>query len=197
MSLIHLLFSFHGRIGLLPFWVASTVVLVVFFVISGLVLGSAFTGIDPKSPAAGRLVLRAMIESIWMMLPFLLAYVWMMFALAAKRLHDRNYSAWWLLPYAVVSLMPYIQIVAWIWYFVEAGCRAGTPGSNRFDIEVGPRDVADNSTASASWADNLDVEKLARQAATEEYQPRVLRKRKPAVERVSGQTGFGRRTRPA
>ena len=197
MSLIHLLFSFHGRIGRLPFWVASTVLLVLLLGLAALILGSAVTNIDFRSPAAGQLVVQAMIDATWMILPFLLVHSWMMLALAAKRLHDRNYSAWLLLPYAVVSLVPYIQIVAWICYFIEIGCRAGTPGSNRFDVEAGPRDVADNSTASASWADNLDVEKLARQAATEEYQPRVLRKRKPAVERGSGQTGFGRRTRPA
>ena len=57
--------------------------------------------------------------------PFGLCLSWALLVLSAKRLHDRNKSAWWLL----IGLVPCIGI---IWIFVELGFRRGTYGRNRF-----------------------------------------------------------------
>jgi uncharacterized membrane protein YhaH (DUF805 family) len=71
----------------------------------------------------------------------------------AKRLHDRDKSAWWLLPFYVapavligfgldLSMNPFEASVETasvfgafalaIWAFVELGCLRGTAGTNRY-----------------------------------------------------------------
>lgn len=42
-----------------------------------------------------------------------------------KRFHDRNKSAWW-------QLVAAIPLIGTLWIFIECGCLAGTPGTNRF-----------------------------------------------------------------
>ncbi len=75
-------------------------------------------------------------------------------AVATKRLHDRNKSAWWLLPYYVVPALIVLAVVAylnaveqppdyiddflliplaiWLWVIVDLGCLAGSAGSNKY-----------------------------------------------------------------
>jgi hypothetical protein len=43
----------------------------------------------------------------------------------AKRWHDRDKSAWWVLVY-------FIPIIGWLWSFIVAGFLRGTSGYNRF-----------------------------------------------------------------
>lgn len=50
---------------------------------------------------------------------------WAAVALAVKRLHDRGWSAWWLLSAAIPVLGP-------LWLFITLGLRAGSPGENRY-----------------------------------------------------------------
>jgi uncharacterized membrane protein YhaH (DUF805 family) len=60
-----------------------------------------------------------------------LLLLWPTIAVAAKRWHDRDKSAWWLL----IVLLPLLGL---IWALVELGGLRGTPGPNRFgDV---PRD---------------------------------------------------------
>ena len=81
------------------------------------------------------------------LVPLLLT--WPTYALLAKRMHDRNRSAWWALLLLVPDLlgsldaiiglpleisMP-VKIVGGlvaIWFFIDFGCLEGTPGDNRF-----------------------------------------------------------------
>ena len=42
-----------------------------------------------------------------------------------KRWHDRDKSGWWM-------LILFVPILGWIWFVIELGCLAGTPGPNRF-----------------------------------------------------------------
>jgi uncharacterized membrane protein YhaH (DUF805 family) len=46
-------------------------------------------------------------------------------ATSAKRWHDRDKSAWWVL----LALVP---VLGWLWTLVANGFLAGTPGANRF-----------------------------------------------------------------
>ena len=54
-----------------------------------------------------------------------LAIVWLSVCLQAKRWHDRDKSAWWML----IAIIPFIGDV---WVLIECGFRRGTGGPNRF-----------------------------------------------------------------
>lgn len=62
-----------------------------------------------------------------------LAVLWPALAITARRWHDRNRSAWWIL----INLVP---VVGSIWTFVECGLLAGTRGDNRYGPPVPPGD---------------------------------------------------------
>ena len=51
--------------------------------------------------------------------------LWPSLAIQAKRWHDRDKSAWWL-------LMNFLPIIGPIWILVENGFLAGTDGENRY-----------------------------------------------------------------
>jgi Protein of unknown function (DUF805) len=69
-------------------------------------------------------------------------------AIGAKRLHDRDKSAWWLLVFyaapGILStagnrledvgfiILHVISFAISVWAFVELGCLRGTPGPNRY-----------------------------------------------------------------
>lgn len=82
------------------------------------------------------------------------AYLVAVLAVAARRLHDRNRSGWWLLPmYLPILVLSFLEGVAsafqedagsvfvlltlpfTIWVFVELGCLRGTMGPNRFGAD--------------------------------------------------------------
>jgi len=102
-----LLFSFEGRINRKPYWMFILAVIAVAFVLVGvsLVIGEN----------AGMILL----------VLFQILILWSALAVQAKRWHDRDKSAWWL-------LMNLVPIIGPIWVFVEAGCLRGTEGQNRF-----------------------------------------------------------------
>ncbi|MFN4090796.1 MAG: DUF805 domain-containing protein [Alphaproteobacteria bacterium] len=115
---IWFLFKIRGRIGrrdlwlrfVLPCWLIQMLLLS----IDGLA-----GGLDPESP----------IDSLFQIFSFLT--VWPGIAVAIKRLHDRDRSAWFL-------LVIFIPVVGAIWLLIEQGFLPGTPGPNRF----GPPPVA-------------------------------------------------------
>ncbi len=51
--------------------------------------------------------------------------LWPAIAVSAKRWHDRDKPAWWVL----LALVP---VIGWLWMFIDNGFRRGTPGTNRF-----------------------------------------------------------------
>lgn len=51
--------------------------------------------------------------------------LWPAIAISAKRWHDRDKSAWWVL----LALVP---VIGWLWMLIDNGFRRGTPGPNRF-----------------------------------------------------------------
>lgn len=104
MSMGEFLFSVRGRIGRQPFWL---------FVLA----------LVAASLAVGRL---AAVLDVPVLPPvFDVAMLWPAIAVSAKRWHDRDKSAWWML----IGLIP---IVGPIWAMVETGFLGGTPGPNRF-----------------------------------------------------------------
>ena len=104
----YLFLSFEGRINRQPFWICVLVFLAVNIVVGivDMILGGTgvFSGI----------------VSLVLIYPGI--------AVSAKRWHDRNKSAWWIL----ISLVP---IIGWIWALIETGFLPGTPGENRFGAD--------------------------------------------------------------
>jgi uncharacterized membrane protein YhaH (DUF805 family) len=80
-------------------------------------------------------------------LPSALTFAWAYVAVSIKRLHDRNKSGWWMIPFAGLSAL-YVQFghllgqtpayfglvsgLLLLWGFVEMGFVTGTSGPNRF-----------------------------------------------------------------
>ena len=60
-----------------------------------------------------------------MLFVFGVVALWISLAVAVKRYHDRNKSGWWVL----IALVP---VIGGIWYLIEAGFLAGTPGPNDY-----------------------------------------------------------------
>ncbi len=54
-----------------------------------------------------------------------LVLLWPAVAISAKRWHDRDRSAWWVL----VALIP---VIGWLWMLVDNGFMPGTDGPNRY-----------------------------------------------------------------
>jgi uncharacterized membrane protein YhaH (DUF805 family) len=135
-------FSFQGRLNRKPYWLMSLVLIGVAF--------AAFIVIA---------MLAALLKLAWILAaPLLIALVWGSMSIAARRLHDRNKSAWWLLLYqglpmvlsflqglmklggaGPASLLGAIGFCLSMWVLVDLGILRGTSGANRFgDDPLGP-----------------------------------------------------------
>lgn len=65
---------------------------------------------------------------------FALAMFLPMISLQVRRFHDRNISGWWYLGLFILSMIPYIGIIAGIAIFVISVLR-GTDGPNKFGAD--------------------------------------------------------------
>ncbi len=127
----HLLFSFEGRVGRGPYWGLFVASLVLFGVLGGASVMSMFNGTDPAAAAGGM--------STAMTVAALL-FLWPALAIQAKRWHDVDKSAWWIL----INLVP---VVGGLVALVFNGIVAGTPGANRFGAPPAAAAPARASTA--------------------------------------------------
>ena len=92
-------------------------------------------------------------------------FLWIYLATTIKRLHDRDRSGWWIVPFFFVptlfdqfsDLLPksnwglalaWTMHIPWFWGLVEMFCVPGSVGDNRF----GPDPLADIEDSSASAA---------------------------------------------
>jgi uncharacterized membrane protein YhaH (DUF805 family) len=96
--------SFRGRIGRSTFWWSAIALGALFVVL--------FVFLDTEVGRTSTLVLYP---------PLLFGAA----ALAVKRLHDRDTSAWWLLIVVIPILGP-------LWLVITLALRRGTPGENRY-----------------------------------------------------------------
>jgi uncharacterized membrane protein YhaH (DUF805 family) len=115
-----LLFSFQGRINRAKFWLVHVVMWVVVLVVFGAILGSAAVSSDPQAALQSVGVVGGLI----LLVVYVLA-LWIGLAIAAKRWHDRNKSAWWI-------LIVFVPAVGGLWYLIECGFLRGTTGPNKF-----------------------------------------------------------------
>ncbi len=131
MSIVQFLFSFEGRVRRLYFWV--------FMLVLGVVYGDLFWQFGHWRVFHGGADIpdwRAMTYSLGFYGLKLITHnplagliglvaVWMKLAVMAKRCHDRDQSAWWL-------LLLIVPVVNFFWVLINLGILDGTPGSNRF-----------------------------------------------------------------
>ena len=109
------LFSFKGRSRRADFWIYSGVVFL------GVILAATVIawpmGVDLADASDGRATL---IEA-----GAILLFVWPSLAIYAKRLHDRNLSAWWV-------LIGFLPVIGNAWLIVTLGILRGSEGDNRY-----------------------------------------------------------------
>ncbi len=116
----NLLFSFEGRVGRAPYWYFTLAIVVLFGIagsIAGVSMFSSMSAGGDAPPNAGM---------AGMLIPLLaLLIIWPALAIQAKRWHDVDKSAWWIL----IGLVPFVGgLIA----LVFNGFIAGTPGANRY-----------------------------------------------------------------
>jgi uncharacterized membrane protein YhaH (DUF805 family) len=137
VSIMQLLFSFQCRLNRKPYWMT---VIVTMLIIMVLLLLALVMLREHRFEFAGL--------TIALLVILYIPLIWIGLAIGAKRLHDRDKSAWWLLVfYALPGILStagnqtgdfgftILHIISFgisVWAFVELGCLRGTPGPNRY-----------------------------------------------------------------
>jgi len=156
MPLRQLLLSFKGRINRAPYWIVTIgfwIVIVTFFTL--MVTGEFQMLVDGDPATAEPFNLIILMAIIAVSFALLVSFAYAQLTIMAKRLHDRNKSAWWILFYYAALTSPswvmmlglltgsavllllgvlanYIAGIVWLWFFVELGFLKGSQGPNRF-----------------------------------------------------------------
>jgi len=119
MDIAHYLFSFSGRINRAKQW-AILLVTLVHAIIVGIIFSETIGFLTIADVVQGKTMLRAVLESpqarIFAM-AFVVLYLVAFYvgcAISAKRLHDRNKSAWWLLVFIALPLVLQIPLLTYL-----------------------------------------------------------------------------------
>jgi uncharacterized membrane protein YhaH (DUF805 family) len=157
MDWLWLLFSFKGRIGRQSWWLTNLAVAIVVTIVTAIIdavarsqgmgfIDAETNQFEPTGPLG---VLLGVIS---------LVNLWIIYALGAKRLHDRDRTGWWLVaplltlvvtivlasmalslpeggrePWNTLGVFTFFAIVGiLLWLFLEIGFLPGTEGPNRF-----------------------------------------------------------------
>jgi len=116
-----ILWGFEGRINRSTYWLWTVISALAFFLIFGFGIGfGELLATDDSTEMAEPSTLGIVIAII-----AFIPYIWISWALAVKRWHDRDKSGFWVL----INLIPY---VGGIWSFIENGCLGGTQGMNTY-----------------------------------------------------------------
>jgi len=119
----NLLFSFNGRTGRKGFWLVTVAMLVIYMIIWAVALAPIMAAAsNPEAAAAMDPSQLSMPIWVWLVM---LPMIWISLAVQAKRWHDQDKSAWWI-------LIGFIPFVGSLIVLIMCGFIAGTPGPNRF-----------------------------------------------------------------
>jgi uncharacterized membrane protein YhaH (DUF805 family) len=171
------LFDFVGRINRARFWLAVLMIACWMGFLSALAVGSAklfgsgamnrfgfdlndiFSVLDPSTYLSAREIIRSGTQApADYMIPLSFyaigtpLFLWVYLATAIKRLHDRNKSAWWMIPFFLIPglfdqfadrltdsravlLVSLIAAGLWLWGLLEMCWLKGTTGPNRFGAD--------------------------------------------------------------
>jgi uncharacterized membrane protein YhaH (DUF805 family) len=195
MDWVWCLFKFDGRINRARFWLAGLIIgcwmiflMVLLFVPVGYLFGwpeefnfslrNIFAIVDPKSyHHLSRADLGVIVVNVITM-PLLL---WAFVAASVKRLHDRDMSGWWIVPFFAVpgvyhqfvDRLPHgylIVFVTWpiaachVWGVVELYFREGTRWTNRYGPDplgkqpMRPRSGTERLRATTAWDPQGEIE---------------------------------------
>jgi uncharacterized membrane protein YhaH (DUF805 family) len=157
------LFGFEGRINRAKCWLAVLIVIcwMLFFALLAIAIANIF-GVPIKSlhfgtddifgildPASYRFMSSTEFARLFFHVVTTPLFLWVYVATSIKRLHDRDRSGWWMLPFFVipglyrhfedrlgdstaVGLLGLAVYVFYLWGFIEIYLRKGTKGTNRF-----------------------------------------------------------------
>ena len=170
MDWIWYLFRFDGRINRALQWQAVLIIFCCMMFLAALTvllghplrgpksldfdLNDVFRAVDPESYRA---LSATDLSDLLIRLVGTPLFLWVYFASSIKRLHDRNKSGWWMVPFFVLPglyqqfenrmpgfylplLFDLLGIILWVWGFVEMYCLRGSPRTTRF----GPDPLAEN-----------------------------------------------------
>ena len=174
MSIFQKLFGFKGRLRRRDWWLLGLVLLIVSFGLAE--VGMAMLG-GSVTPFLLGAKLQYFNENAWLYYRLLvqlgvsLILLWPMLAVGVKRLHDRNRTGWWLVPFIVLGWIQQVWrmvvlrgaadglgtpqtglaglllvgsiVVLGLWLLVELALLDGTRGPNRFGES--PKPLADSS----------------------------------------------------
>ena len=197
------LFRFEGRINRAKYWLAGLIIVcwMVFLaqlmgvatkIISGDAPGTFGFSIDDifdmVDPASLQAAIGKFRHGEWLSATFLapqifhtvgtLLFLWVYAATSIKRLHDRDKSGWWMVPFFVIPglyqqfgdrlsefytavFFGLVVAVLALWGLVEMYCLRGSPWTNRFGadplpkIQTRPRG---ESRTSARWDQQSELE---------------------------------------
>jgi len=158
VGLRSLMFSFEGRINRAKYWLAGLIYLIgamLYLTASIYALAGSLRGANAAWAATLFPILFYAITY-----PLFAVGIWSYAATTIKRLHDRNKSGWWIVPFFVLPVLFdkvgdrlgdsnaafFIGLVAFglsVWSFVETFCLRGTRGPNRFGLD--PLAIANSS----------------------------------------------------
>jgi uncharacterized membrane protein YhaH (DUF805 family) len=151
MSITHLLFGFSGRASRFNFWmgqVAIVVMLISIFVIF------ALAGVTLKTTQSPQAAIGSLGVIMLTTVGLVVVMTWISWAVAIKRLHDRNKSWVWMLTLFIPTfilmwvgltsglstinafqtspIFVTVQLGITAWYLIELGFMKGTPGGNMY-----------------------------------------------------------------
>jgi uncharacterized membrane protein YhaH (DUF805 family) len=162
MDWANYLFGFKGRVNRAKFWLAGLIIVCWMMFLAALVILAGLGGKDASFGFDVDDIFRAFDPDsyksmTWTGLPALLVkasgtalFVWVYIAVSIKRLHDRDKSGWWMVPFfAIPGLMSQfgdrlpdesywivaagtIVFVLYIWGFIELAFLRGTRYPNRY-----------------------------------------------------------------
>jgi uncharacterized membrane protein YhaH (DUF805 family) len=166
------LFRFDGRINRAKLWLAGLIIVCWMIFLAALVVtaGSLFGGsrsfgfgiedlFKIVDPASYRSLSSVDLASLFIKLVGTPLFLWVYFATSIKRLHDRDKSGWWMVPFFVMPglynqfadrlgasylSLPFglLAFVLCLWGFIEMYCLKGSRKTNRF----GPNPLAPRDT---------------------------------------------------
>jgi uncharacterized membrane protein YhaH (DUF805 family) len=200
------LFGFSGRINRAKYWLAMPAILFCMIVLGMLMnivslaagsrvisfsfsTGDIFALIDPES---FRKLSTANLSALMVRVTATPLFLWLYVAVSVKRLHDRDKSGWWMIPFFVMpglyshfdfrlgdsiaaALLELAVFVVCFWALVELFFLRGTRGSNRFGADPLTATPIDGSRNSGPGWDQLRPREFVPHSAGPSPGPHVNR----------------------